>query len=93
MIGLPEAAVPDARRAGKAGRRPRARTLFLGARALPERDARWSGAEDGNGRRPVFLAAAVLAALLLRRLYEAKTHDDDHDGIPAAHRRTGAAER
>ncbi|WP_386022300.1 hypothetical protein [Streptomyces sp. YIM B13518] len=41
----------------------------------------------------MFLAAAVLAALLLRRLYEAKTHDDDHDGIPAAHRRTGAAER
>ncbi|MEW1871685.1 hypothetical protein AB0420_26850 [Streptomyces caelestis] len=40
----------------------------------------------------MFLAAAVLAALL-RRPYEAKTHDDDHDGIPAVHRRTGAAER
>ncbi|GAA4889498.1 Na+/H+ antiporter NhaA [Streptomyces coeruleoprunus] len=46
------------------------------------------------------LAAAVLAAVLIkrrngvyRRLYEAETRDDNHDGIPDIYQRAGAAER
>ncbi len=53
MIGLPEAAVPGARRAGKAGRRPRARTPSSSAHG-PRRNAMRGGpgprTETGGGR-------------------------------------------